>query len=262
MKYSKKKKLVNKIGIPVGILLILFGIAFFVMTVIANDGRPDLMAAAVCLVFIGIGVFELLKGLDVFSKKSTENAQLSVGPDDIYLDDMPCATKEYTFYVCGKMNQSFAMKDGAGEVVYRGNLIKFSPVSACEYEFINLRTGRRETHMIGKTNTTRYGGDLSLTTDSFFRFDGINIYDYLEARGYGISMTALNLLHPEYSLNKNGVPVATYKMGVIEEKEDDVMAIGSKQMSTKVTADSGNLDLIFLAGITVNNTGHSVTKGI
>lgn len=155
----------------------------------------------------------------------------------------------YIAYNYGKMNQSYAMKNENNEIVFEANLIKFHLFSECDYEFVNKKTLKTEKHKVGKTRTNQMGiGSISLTTSSYFKLDGRNVFDTLERKGYHFSFKAKHgIMHPEFALvDKDGNEVANYKLNVRGERQESVMGIGHYQMNTVITTDSTDLDAIFL----------------
>ena len=161
----------------------------------------------------------------------------------------------------GKKNQSFKMEDEHNQSVYEANLVKFSLLSASDYEFVNCVTSASSSHKVGKTKSMEQGAaGVSMTTASYFNLDGKNCFNILEENGYSIKLIMkLNLLHPEFALiDQAGNQVAVYKMNVVGEKEEGVLAIGNKQSNTVIETESDNLDIVFLGAFIMSRVDFSL----
>ncbi len=155
----------------------------------------------------------------------------------------------YVSYPYGKMNQSFIMKNEANESVFEANMTKFSLFGKSDYEFVNKVTGQSESHKVGKTVTTETGaGSFNFATSSYFKLDGENVFDILDKKGYYFRIKAkLDIIHPEFALlDKSGNVVATYKLNVKGERQENVKGIGNSQRNTVVTTNSNDIETIFL----------------
>ena len=161
-------------------------------------------------------------------------------------------------YNYGKMNQSFTMKDEANNSLFEANLIKF--FSASDFEFVNKKTGATSQHKVGKTRTTEsHRGAFNFSTSSYFKFDGQNVFDILDKKGYYFKIKVkLDIVHPEFALvDKNKNEVAVYKLNVLGEKQENVKAIGNKQRNTVITTLSDDLDAIFLGAFILSRVDFS-----
>lgn len=166
--------------------------------------------------------------------------------------------KTYTCYACGKGNQSYMMKDENGDLVCEAKLVKFHLFSACDYEFINYRTGKTEMHKIGKTVNNTVGDDTtSMVVNSYFKYDGVKIMQYLGERGCRYRTTNMNPLHMEMILQKNGEEIAKFRLHVKGERQENVAGIGNTQYNTIVETDEEDLEFIFLSAFTLNRIDYN-----
>lgn len=116
--------------------------------------------------------------------------------------------------------QGHVMEDKNREVVYEGILKKMSLAAPNTYEFVNHVTGRSRTLLISHvlTKTMGAGRDFSFRVpiSSSFKVDGVDIWDYLEQRGFGFSFQ-MNGIRPAFDIKHYGVVV-----GHIENTGTDV----------------------------------------
>lgn len=167
----------------------------------------------------------------------------------------------YHSFPCGKMNQSYRMENESNQVLYEANQVKFKLLGACDFEFINRVTAVTTPRKVGKTVSAEQGTmGLSMKTASYFKLDGKNCFDLLEEKGLSIKILAkLDILHPEFALVDNsGNQIATYKMNVSGEREENVMAIGNKQSNTVITTDSDDLDTVFFGAFILGRVEFSL----
>ena len=78
------------------------------------------------------------------------------------------------------IKESFYLEDKEGNLVYEGNMTKFSLLGAAPHDFINHITNTTVQHTIGKTVTIEQGSGgivSALSTRSYFKYDGKKIWD-------------------------------------------------------------------------------------
>lgn len=162
------------------------------------------------------------------------------------------ATKKYRLCpVLGTIKQSFYLEAENGNKVYEGNMVKFTLFTASPYEFINNNTGYREEHKVGKTITSEENGGLSFfSTDSRFKFDGENIWDYLHKKGVRIHSTlSSDKLGMTYDVSFEGKPLATLATSSPKGK-----SVITNDMFYDVTCDEKDIDLVFLVAFSIAKT--------
>ena len=155
--------------------------------------------------------------------------------------------------VLGTVKQSFYLEDENGEVVYEGNMIKFSVLGASPYEFINHITKTTTEHSVGKTVTVEAGmGGLftTLSKKSHFKFDGEKIWDYLHEQGFridtGISDHKLGM---SYDVTYKGQPLAT-----IANSSPSGKSLITTDLYYDVTCEEKDLDQAFLVAFAIAKT--------
>lgn len=167
----------------------------------------------------------------------------------------------YLAYRFGKMTQCVAMKTENYESVFEANLVKFKLLGASDFEFVNSKTGATTAHKVGKTKTVNQGlGGLNLTTTSYFKLDGTNVFDILEKKGYKFKTALkLDIIHPEISLVdiKLNSPVATYKLNVKGPRQEGVPGIGNTQRNIQITTELEDLETVFLGAFILSRVDFS-----
>lgn len=147
------------------------------------------------LIAVGLGSISAVVGIVVFiktikqlkrkPKKDGENAKYI---ESDFAKNIVKNTKLF-FHYTGKMNQSYAVEDEQGNVLFECKLLKFNPFASNLYEFVDHKTGDKKQMKIGKTVTSESSGGYIFVGDvlsSRFKIDGVNCWDYVADRGYEI----------------------------------------------------------------------------
>ena len=151
------------------------------------------------------------------------------------------------------IKQSFYLEDENENMVYEGNMIKFSLFGASPYEFYNHITNKKEEHKIGKTITIEQGGnDLIsfMSKRSYFKYDGKKIWDYLHDLGIRIdSKLSGEKIGMTYIISFEGKEIGTIKTSSPKGK-----SLITTSLYYDVECDEKNLDLVFLTAFSIAKT--------
>ena len=110
---------------------------------------------------------------------------------------------EYYFRFDGHtFKPGYLLEDAARALLFEGKMLKNNPFAPREYEFIDHRTQRSAIHKVSHTVTSGSGSEFSDT--SYFKFDGVNIWDYLHGKGVLIESDLGGKLRMTYTITKNG----------------------------------------------------------
>ena len=154
----------------------------------------------------------------------------------------------------GTIKQGFFLENENGNVIYEGKMMKFKLFGASPFEFVNYITNKTEEHNVGKTVTIERNNDNGvvdfLSTRSYFKFDGVNIWNYLHDKGIRIDS--------KLSENKIGM---TYNV-IFEGKNLATIATSSPKGKSLITTDlyyevlceEKDLDLVFLVAFSIAKT--------
>ncbi len=156
--------------------------------------------------------------------------------------------------------QGYILEDEEGNVVYKCKMLKFKLFTASPFEFTNNLTNTTEEHKIGKTVTIEQGGNdliAFLSKRSYFKYDGVKIWDYLHDKGIRIDSkpSSLNIgpekakLGMSYEVIFEGKPFAT-----IETTSPKGKSIFTNDMYYNITCEEKDIDLAFLVGFAIAKT--------
>ena len=147
--------------------------------------------------------------------------------------------------------QSFMLEDEGGNVVYEAKMLKFSLFGASPHEFINHITNKSEEHKIGKTITMEESGMVGFfSTKSYFKYDGVKIWDYLHDKGIRVnSSMSANKLGMTYEVTFEGKELAT-----IASSSPKGKSFITTDLYYDVTCEEKDLDLVFLVAFAIAKT--------
>ena len=151
------------------------------------------------------------------------------------------------------MKQAFFLEDENGQMVYEGKMTKFKLFGASPFEMINHLTNKTEEHTVGKTVTVEHGvGDLIsfLSKRSYFKYDGVKIWDYLHEKGVRIdTKPSGDKIGMTYVVSFEGNEVGTIKTSSPKGK-----SLITTDMYYDVICDDKDLDLVFLVAFSIAKT--------
>ena len=151
------------------------------------------------------------------------------------------------------IKQGFYLEDENGNIVYEAKMTKFSLFGASPFEFFNHITNKKEEHKVGKTITTREGGNdivSSLSTRSYFKFDNQKIWYYLHDKGIRIdTQLSNNKLGMTYNVTFEGKNLATIATSSPKGK-----SFITFDLYYDVTCEEKDLDLVFLVAFSIAKT--------
>lgn len=164
------------------------------------------------------------------------------------------AIKTYLYQPEKKISKQGAiLTDEAGGAVYEAKMLKNSLFGGMQFEFVNHVTGKTVPHKVGHTLTseTQTGGFTDiLSTNSRFKLDGKNVWDYLHEQGIRIDTRRTGgKLGMTYNVTLKGQPMATVETST---KSGKSLLTGSHYY--RVTADEADLDMAFLVAFAIART--------
>ena len=151
------------------------------------------------------------------------------------------------------IKQTFFLDDENGNTIYEGKMTKFSLFGKSPYEFTNFKTNKVEEHVIGKTITIGQGGNdiiSFMSTRSFFKFDGQNIWNYLHDLGVRInSNPSASKIGMTYEVSFEGNNIATIATSTPKGK-----SLITTDIFYDVTCEEKDLDIVFLVAFSIART--------
>ncbi len=192
-------------------------ILFFLTNNSSNSDHPILFYAVWGI--FGVIILWLLLSSIIGSIKF-KNADHTINPnylkEGLDKDTNDDEMHEYYFHFYGKLNQSHCCVTKDKQLVYEMNKRYVSFLKAEEYDFINHVTNTKTYHEVGKTVTSSVGvNNFSTNIKSYFKFDGVNIWDYVKDNGFTHEIEFHGLRYA-YNIFKEGkqigrIEVASYK---------------------------------------------------
>jgi len=100
--------------------------------------------------------------------------------------------------------QGHILEDKNHKVVYEAKFLYNNVLGADEVDFVNHIINYKHHHKVGHTVETSVGSrGVSVTTNSTFKFDGVDVYDYLENLGYSYHFELHKLAYKIYIYKGN-----------------------------------------------------------
>ena len=157
--------------------------------------------------------------------------------------------REYYFRFDGhSLKPGYLIEDKFRTPLYEGKMLKNNPLMAKEYEFINHRTNRTDVHKVSHTLTSGSGSEFS--TRSTFKFDGVDVWDYLHDKGVLIDTGMGDKFgQATYDITLNGRTLAKTVMTsdrVHEEDEEAHKVNIINKMYYRIWTSAEDLELIFI----------------
>lgn len=154
----------------------------------------------------------------------------------------------------GTIKQGFFLENEEGQLVYEGKMMKFKLLGASPFEFTNHITNKTEEHNVGKTITIEQnngGGIIDfMSKRSYFKYDGIKIWDYLHDKGIRInSSLSGNKIGMTYKVTFEGKELAT-----IQTSSPKGKSIITSDLYYDVICEEKDLDLVFLVAFSIAKT--------
>ena len=170
---------------------------------------------------------------------------------------------EYYFRFDGHaFKPGYLIEDKDRKPLFEGKMLKNNPLGAREFEFVNHRTGETTAHKVGHVVTS---GDESmgmLSTNSYFKFDGVNVWDFLHDNGVLIdNAIGYKLGQMVYTITVNGSFLAKAVMTsnyVHEEDEEKHKVNIINKMYYRIWTNAVDLELIFTVIFAVAETNQAV----
>ena len=156
--------------------------------------------------------------------------------------------------VTGTIKEGFILENENGEEVYRGQMTKFKLFVDAPFEFRNMLTNMNEEHKVGKTVMVEHNTGIGIidvmSKRSWFKYDGVKIWDYLHEQGIRINTTInTNKVGMRYEVTLEGKPLA-----VIANSSPKGKSILTFSNYFDVECEEKDLDLVFLVAFTLGKT--------
>ena len=215
---------------------------------------------------LGFGIFSLVKTIKTSTDEMNEFDKVDLKEaDEATIQSIMNNTeekKEYYFHFTGKLNQSYIMETPDRTPIYEANCDKITALKPFTFTFKNCKTGESAVHQISHVTTIEVGSSNNVSdwknnivTNSYFKIDGMNIWDYIGKLGYS--------LEPEFTGVKINFNIMHYGVNVarleaagtnVLNNDKDYGKLGDlpTQGLYKVYCKDSDIDAVFLAAFTTS----------
>lgn len=214
-------------------------------------------AAAIALsVLSGVKNFRKNRELD-------ERIQAAGGAPVVSVPDRAELEEYYVLHDGSTLKPGYIVEDRARAVVFEAPMTKHA-VGKRVFTFRDCRLGSTQEHEVGLTVTTGYSNEF-FSTNSWFKFDGENIWDVLHDRGVRIR-TDLRSKFPKtvYTVSRNGRFFATIETSsryVHEEDEaEHKVTVPTGKYYFRCWTNEQDLALLFLTVFAISETEMAVAE--
>lgn len=154
----------------------------------------------------------------------------------------------------GTFKEGFYLEDENNNIIYEGKMVKFKLFGASPFEFINHVTNKNEEHKVGKTVTIEQNTGAGiidyLSTKSYFKYDGVKVWDYLHDKGIRIeSHISSNKIGMTHIVSLEGKQIAT-----IASSSPKGKSLITLNNFYDVTCEEKDLDIVFLVAFSIART--------
>ena len=152
----------------------------------------------------------------------------------------------------------------ARNTVYEATMTKNAAVGKRIFTFRDCRLGSAQEHEVGHTVTTSYSNEF-FSTNSWFKFDGENIWDVLHSRGVRIQ-TDLRSKFPKtvFTVSRGGrffAIIETSSKYVHEEDEaEHKIKVPVGRYYFRCWTNEQNMSLLFLTVFAISETDQAVVE--
>lgn len=212
---------------------------------------------AIGVVCVAVSIYQFVTG----AKKKESNSPFNESPkqadpaliEQIKNDNAPMY--DYYFHWTGKLNQSYILETPERRAIYEAICDHIGVFTPYRFTFANRKTGVSTEHKISHTVTKRYGSGgnglgISAVSDSEFKIDDVNNWDYLARLGYSIQPKRSGI-KLNFDVLHYGVPVAYLEAAGVNILSDDKKSfLGEKLPGNglyKVSCKDSDLEGVFWA---------------
>ena len=159
------------------------------------------------------------------------------------------------------LKPGYLIEDADRKVLFEGKMLKNALVGARTFEFHNYVTGGVQEHQVGHTMTNTMNDEF-FSVNSWFKFDGENIWELLHSRGLRME-TDLHSKFPYvfYNVTRNGAAFARIENSSLYVHEEDEaqhkLVIPTGRMYYRFWTNSNDFESLFMTmfGITESEQG-------
>ncbi|MBO4411190.1 MAG: DUF3592 domain-containing protein [Lachnospiraceae bacterium] len=222
-------------------------------------GPVLICAGAAALIF---GIFKTVQAFRKSKKLDEEVRGGGFAEIDFEAFKKAEGVSEYYFRFDGNsLKPGYLIEDADRKVLFEGKMLKNALVGARTFEFHNHVTGGVQEHQVGHTMTNTMNDEF-FSVNSWFKFDGENIWELLHSRGLRME-TDLHSKFPYvfYNVTRNGAAFARIENSSLYVHEEDEaqhkLVIPTGRMYYRFWTNSNDFESLFMTmfGITESEQG-------
>ena len=241
-----------------------------------NPDNPESISntkhtGVISIVMIAAGAaaiaLSVLSGVKSFRKQRELDEQIRVvsgGEPEIQVPDRSELEEYYVLHDGSTLKPGYIVEDRTRNAVFEAPMTKNAAVGNRIFTFRDIRLGSTREHEVGHTITTSYSNEF-FSTNSWFKFDGENIWDVLHDRGIRIQ-TDLRSKFPKavYTVSRNGrffAIIETSSRYVHEEDEaEHKIKVPSGKYYFRCWTNDPDMALLFLTVFAISETEMAVVE--
>ena len=223
-------------------------------------------------VMIGLGAIAIVGGVltavKAFKKSRKLDEALPEGrfPAEQFegFKNAPGVAELYFRWDGNSLKPGYVFEDAQRKVLFEGKMTKQALVGARSYEFSDHTNGMVREHEVGHIVTQSFNDEF-WSAKSWFKFDGVNIWDALHDRGLRM-VTDMRSKFPYMSYNviRDGAAFARIECAskyVHEEDEaEHKLAIPMGRMYYRCWTNSNDLETVFLTIFAISESEQAVVE--
>ena len=244
----------------VGLLFTAFGIYLLVQPLEEGENHTGGIVCLIAgIIVLVIGILGIIKNIKTLKKikplseeevKANEEKFAAEGAFSTEVSDI-----KLSFTRCGKLNQSYIVKDKDGKVYFECKLLKFNPFAASTYEFNDYIGNTKKVMKIGKVLQSSVGEDgFETIISSRFKIDGVMCWDYLRDRGLEVKQFVGGSHFTSFEITKLGEPIAKILPANVknpfDENNTNIFRMGNGYYRLEII--TGKLDEIVMAAFIIS----------
>ncbi len=235
---------------------------------ITNGKNSPVIGIAEIALGIAAAAYGTYKTVMAFRKSSALDKNVPENAEPVAdlssLKDTPGVTEYYFRFDGNSLKPGYLIEDAERKILFEGKMLRNSIIGDRTFEFTDHTTGAVNEYEVGHTMTQSYNDEF-FSVNSWFKFDGRNIWDMLHGRGVRITTDILSKLpRVMYNVLKDGEPFARIETASIYLHEDEEakhkVVIPYGKMYYRCWSPSGDLETLFLIMFAITETEQAIVE--
>ena len=234
---------------------------------VSNSKNTGVISIAMIAAGVAAIALSILSGVKAFRKNRELDEQIRVisgSEPEIRVPDRAELEEYYVLHDGSALKPGYIVEDRTRNAVFEAPMTKNSALGNRIFTFRDCRLGSTQEHEVGHTVTQSYSNEF-FSMDSWFKFDGENIWDVLHDRGIRIE-TDLRSKFPKavYTVSRNGrffAIIETSSKYVHEEDEaEHKIKVPVGRYYFRCWTNEPDMALLFLTVFAISETDQAVVE--